>query len=41
MAAGSLSDGMSMLSLGGLCIVYLIILKVTKTWGKKSFSWKK
>ncbi len=41
MAAGSLSAGMTMLSLAGLCVVYLIILKVTKTWGKKSFSWKK
>ncbi|MFR7989598.1 MAG: sodium/glutamate symporter [Anaerovoracaceae bacterium] len=41
LAAGSLSATWTMLCLAGLCIAYLVVLKVTRTWGKKSFSWKK
>lgn len=31
------------IAMGGLaicCVVYLIVLKLTKTWGKKTYSWK-
>ncbi len=41
LAAGSISATIVMLGLAGLCVAYLVILKVTKTWGKKTFSWKK
>ncbi len=41
MASGELSTNMAMLALAGLCVVYLIFMKVTRTWGQKTFSWKK
>ena len=35
MASGDLSTMIAMLILAGLCIVYLIVMKLTGTWGKK------
>ncbi len=40
MASGDLSTMIAMLILAGLCIVYLIVMKLTGTWGKKTFDWK-
>lgn len=40
MASGSMSVKLTMSILAGLCVVYLIALKLTKTWGKKTYSWK-
>ena len=40
MASGDLSTTIAMLILAGLCIVYLIVMKLTGTWGKKTFDWK-
>lgn len=39
-ASGSLSYTLTMVGLAVVCVLYLIILKVTKTWGKKTYSWK-
>lgn len=41
LASGALSVPMTMAILAGLCVVYLIILKVTKCWTKPTFAWKK
>ncbi|MBQ3370736.1 MAG: sodium:glutamate symporter [Mogibacterium sp.] len=40
-AAGSISKGVTLASLAGLIVAYLIALRLTKTWGKPTFSWKK
>lgn len=39
-AAGSLTLGVTMISLLVCVIAYLILLKVTKSWGRKSYHWK-
>lgn len=39
-ASKSISASVTMIGLAVLCIVYLVILKLTKTWGKKTYSWK-
>lgn len=39
-ASRSISASVTMIGLAVLCIVYLVILKLTKTWGKKTYSWK-
>ena len=39
-ASKSLSYPLTMIGLAVVCVVYLILLKLTKTWGKKSFEWK-
>lgn len=39
-AAGEMSMSLAMGALAICCVVYLIILKVTKSWGKPTFSWK-
>ena len=40
MASKTISMPITMAGLAVCCILYLIILKVTKTWGKKTYSWK-
>jgi len=40
-AQGDLSENLTMIGLAVCTVLYLVILKVTKCWGKKSFSWKK
>ena len=40
LSAGQIGVPVVMGGLAALCIVYLILLKVTKTWGKKTYSWK-
>lgn len=40
MTSGALSVPLTMAGLAVCCIIYLIVLKVTKCWGKKTFSWK-
>lgn len=40
LASGSLSLMNTLIGLGVCTIIYLIILKVTKSWGKKTYSWK-
>lgn len=40
LAAGSLELPAAMLGLCSCAITYLILLKVTKVWGKRTFSWK-
>ncbi len=40
MAQGSLSIKLTALLLAACCIVYLIVLKLTRCWGKKTYSWK-
>ena len=39
-AEGTVSQGVTMAVLAVCSLLYLVLLKVTKTWGKKSFSWK-
>lgn len=39
-ASGSLSLFFTVLGLLGCTVVYLILLKVTKSWGKRSYHWK-
>ncbi len=39
LASGSMGILPAMLGLGGCAVVYLIIMKLTKVWGKKTFSW--
>ncbi len=41
LASHSLSLPLTMAALAVICVVYLLVLKLTKTWNKKSFSWKK
>ncbi len=40
LASGDISETVTMAILAGLCVVYLILLKVFKTWGKTTYSWK-
>lgn len=40
LAAGSVDMTFAIIGLAGCVIAYLIILKVTKLWGNKTFSWK-
>lgn len=39
-AAGSFTLPISLAALAGCCVLYLVLLKLTKTWGKPTFSWK-
>ncbi len=39
-AAGSMSLGAAMTGLAGCCVIYLLALKLTKSWGRKTYSWK-
>lgn len=41
MASNTISVQITMLILAALCIVYLILLKVTRCWKKPTFTWKK
>lgn len=40
MASKTITLPIAMAGLAVCCVIYLIALKVTKCWGKKSFSWK-
>lgn len=40
LAAGSMEMLPAILGLGGCVLVYLVALKLTRTWGKKTFNWK-
>lgn len=40
LAAGSMELIPAMFALAGCAVVYLIIMKLVKVWGKKTFSWK-
>jgi ESS family glutamate:Na+ symporter len=40
LAAGSIEMLPAMLGLGGCVLLYLVLLKITGAWGKKTFSWK-
>jgi len=40
MTSGVISVPITMAGLAVCCVVYLIVLKVTKCWGKKTYSWK-
>lgn len=39
-ASGSISMGVTIMGLLGCCILYLAALKLTKSWGRKTYSWK-
>ncbi len=39
-AAGTFSKGLMLGGLAGLVVIYAVLLRVTKTWGKKTYSWK-
>ena len=39
-AEGKVSQSVTMAILAACCLLYLVLLKVTKCWGRKSFSWK-
>ena len=41
LASNSLSLPLSMAALAVICVVYLVVLKLTKTWNKPTFRWKK
>lgn len=40
LASGSMNMSFAILLLGCCILIYLLILKFTKTWGRKTFSWK-
>ena len=40
-AEGQLSPIITMAVLAGCSVLYLVLLKLTKVWGKKTFTWKK
>ena len=40
LASGSVKMAPAMFGLSGCTIIYLIIMKLVKVWGKKTFSWK-
>ncbi len=40
LAAGSIGIYTAMGLLAACCVLYLVILKLTRTWGKKTYSWK-
>jgi len=40
MTSGVISVPITMAGLAVCCVVYLIVLKVSKCWGKKTYSWK-
>lgn len=40
-AQGDLSKNITMIALAGCSALYLVLIKVCKTWGKKTYSWKK
>lgn len=40
MASHTLSVPLTMAALAVLCVVYLVVLRLTRTWGKKSYNWK-
>lgn len=40
MASGAITMPIALIALAGCCILYLIVLKLTKTWGKPTYSWK-
>lgn len=39
-AEGTISYAVTILILAVCCVLYLVLLKLTKTWGKKTISWK-
>jgi len=39
-ASGELAKGLVLGGLAGLVVVYAVLLKVTRTWGKTTYSWK-
>ncbi len=39
-ASGSIPQNIVMIGLAVISVIYLVVLKVTKCWGKKSFEWK-
>ena len=39
-AAGELNLNLVLGGLAGLVVIYMVLLRVTKTWGKKTYSWK-
>lgn len=41
LASHSLSMPLTMAALAVICVVYLVVLKLTKTWNKPTFRWKK
>ena len=41
LASGSMEMLSAMLGLGGCALVYLSLLKVTGTWGKRTYGWRK
>ncbi len=41
LAAGEMKIAPALYILAGCCVVYLVLLKVTRCWGKKTFSFKK
>lgn len=40
LAAGSIGFNLSMILLGVCSLVYIVALKLTRTWGKSTYSWK-
>lgn len=40
LASGSMTMPIALAALAACCVAYLIILKITKCWGKPTFSWK-
>lgn len=40
MASGSMKQGIGFAIIGGVLVLYLILLKVTRTWGKPTYHWK-
>lgn len=40
MASGTISQKLTMLLLVACCLIYLLLLKITKTWGKCTYNWK-
>lgn len=40
LASGTIGKNITLVGLLICCVVYLIVLKVTKLWGKPSFNWK-
>ena len=39
-AEGQISYPVTLAVLAVCCVLYLLLLKITKCWGKKSFGWK-
>lgn len=39
-ASGTVSLNMAMILLAACCLLYIVLLKLTKTWGKCTYTWK-